>query len=514
MKNSQELDISHILNGIYRRKDLVIAVFFVVLGLAVCLAMSLSDVYRSSTLIMITPQSLPSNYVASTVTSTIQQRMQAIAEQILGRTSLETIIHEFNLFPYDTSPASIDRQVARLRSRITLNTNRNDSFSLSFDAEGPDKAMQVTRRLASLFIEASVKVREQQAAGTTGFINAEADRLRKELEEQEIEVNKFKAQNSFELPDQLDSNLRLLDQHRRELESGLLRISSLQERKAALEKQIVESELLAGDLLMVGSIGGEGTGQAMATGVGRNRELELLLRKYSEKHPDVVRLKQEIQAAEGTASVQQPKKSEPQSNNTTALSLKSIVATQIDDLKAEMAAVQSKNNNLRTQISVLHARVENTPLRALELSKISRGYDITLRKYQDLLAKSLESELSANMERKQKGEQFQIADPANLPLQPVAPNRPRILLIGLLLALGGGVGAAFLFEIMDASIKNNDDIESCGNANLLGVLPVVATARLLLEQRRARAMLVLFSVGALATGLVLIRTFSKLLPPM
>ena len=59
----------------------------------------------------------------------------------------------------------------------------------------------------------------------------------------------------------------------------------------------------------------------------------------------------------------------------------------------------------------------------LELSKISRGYDITLKKYQDLLAKSLESELAENMEKKQKGEQFQILDPANFPVKPIRPNR-------------------------------------------------------------------------------------------
>lgn len=511
MNKSQEFDVSQILNAIYRRKDIAIATFFVVLALAVYLAMILPNVYRSSTLILVTSQRLPSNYVAPTVTSAIEQRMQAAAQQILGRTILETIIHEFNLFPVETSPVGIDGQVEKLRKRIMLTINRNDTFALSFDAETPDRAMQVTSRLASLFIETNLKARAQQAAGTRSFINTETDRLRKELEEQEVEVNKFKAQYRFELPEQLDANLRVLDQYRRELESGLLRLSSVQERKAALEKQMVESDLLEGELLMLGGIGGGRSGQTSAMGAVRNRELEALLRQYSEKHPDVVRLKREIQAAEAVVPAQEPKKSESPSNKT-AISVKTIVASQIEDFKAEIAAIQTKNNNLRSQISLLQTRVENTSLRAIDQSKITRNYDITLRKYQDLLAKGLESELSENMERKQKGELFQIVDPANFPQQPVAPNRPRVLLIGLLLALGGGVGVAFLLDNLDTSIKTNDDFESFANVTLLGVLPAMVTRGLLLEQRRARAMLVLFSFGALAAGLVLIRSFGALLP--
>src|SRR3970040_897262 len=103
MKKSEEFNVSQILNAIYRRKDIAIAIFFVVLPLAVYLAMSLPNVYRSSTMILVTPQKLPSNYVSSTVTSSIEQRMQAVAQQILGRTILETVIHEFKLFPDETS---------------------------------------------------------------------------------------------------------------------------------------------------------------------------------------------------------------------------------------------------------------------------------------------------------------------------------------------------------------------------------------------------------------------------
>ena len=84
--------------------------------------------------------------------------------------------------------------------------------------------------------------------GTKSFITAEAERLRKELEEQELVVNQYKATNRFELPEQLDSNLRSLEQLRRTLESSSQRLAALQERKGILQKQVVESDILGVDL--------------------------------------------------------------------------------------------------------------------------------------------------------------------------------------------------------------------------------------------------------------------------
>ena len=124
--------------------------------------------------------------------------------------------------------------------------------------------------------------------------------------------------------------------------------------------------------------------------------------------------------------------------------VKRVLQTQITDIDSEIKALHAQSEGIRSQIGLLQARVDNTPVRALELSKISRGYDITLRKYQDLLAKSLESELAENMEKKQKGEQFQILDPANFPVKPARPNRLLIILMGFIAGLAGGIGLAIL----------------------------------------------------------------------
>ena len=507
MKSSQEFDLSQILNTIYRRKDIVIAIFLVIAALTSYLAVSLPNIYRSSTLILITPQRLPSNYVASTVTSTIDQRMLAMTQQILSRTSLEKIIRALNIFSNNGSEKGMDGRVNQLRKIINIENNRNDTFKLSFDHESPQTAMEVTARLASLFIDENVRSREQQAAGTTAFMNTEVERLRKELEEQESIVNQYKSQHRRDLPEQLDANLRTLEQMGRELESGMLRLTSLEERKAIIEQTRIATALTSD---------GSGAARSILSRAGidsRKRELELLRTRDSDKHPDVVRLKQEIENApvEETSQIAGGEVAGRSNLDSGDSSQAQFAHIQNNVVASEITLLRQRNKKLQSEIAAYQDRVNTTPIRALELSKITRNYDITLNKFRELLSKEFDSQLSENMERKQKGEQFQVVDPASLPESPVAPNRPRILLVGLVLGLAAALGAAFLIENLDNSIRGNEDLDGFTDLPLLAMLPVVPSRGNILELRQARIMLLLYSSGALTLGFFLIRLFGPML---
>jgi polysaccharide chain length determinant protein (PEP-CTERM system associated) len=501
-----------ILSSIYRRKGLVVSVFIVVSSLAVYLATILPDVYRSSTLIRFNQPRVPTALVGSTVTHRrdIRERLQSTIQEFLSKNQLERTVKEFDRIPSNTT-VPLRVSVGELRKSTTVEYRREPNvFELSFESTNPEKAKQVTSYLASLFIEQNLRVREHRAQETKTFVNAEAERLRKELEEQEGVVNRYKAAKRFELPDQLDTNLRSLEQLRRELEANNLRLAALQERKGVLQKQTVESDIRT-DLLPAVSFTGEVNGPTQIIQIDmKKKELDSLLQRYSSKHPDVVRLQREIQALEGESRDASPTKSVNYTKVSSGNPLKQVLQTQIADIDLEVQALRSQNETVRNQINVLQIRVDNTPIRAIELSKISRGYEITLRKYQDLLARGLESEVSESVEKQQKGEQFQVVEPANFPARPVRPNRLVIVLVGLAVGLIGGVGLAFLSETMDTSFKKSDEINAFVNVPLLATLPALMTRGSVLEHRRAQGFLVLASIGSLAVGVVCVRLFGPL----
>lgn len=501
-----DFDISKLLNTLNRRKGLIVSIFVVVSSLAGYLAAVLPNVYQSSALILVTPQRVPTSFVASTVTIDLRERMQSITQEIMSRTQLEKIVQEFNLY---LKVVTLEDRINVLRKSIRIESRRNNVFELSFESEDPEKAKEVTSRLGSLFIEQNLNAREQQAQGTKSFINAETERLRKDLEEQEAVVTKYKAAHGYELPDQLDTNLRTLEQLRRGLESNNQRLSALQERRAVLQKQNVEADIpkmdsLAGPL----SVPVNAVPQSVQLEM-KKKELDSLLQRYSNKHPDVIRAKKEIQALENDS--RDTNSSQPNSSRVSNISpVKQVLQTQITDVDSEIKALHAQSDGIRSQIGLLQARVDNTPVRALELAKISRGYDITLRKYQDLLAKSLESELAENMEKKQKGEQFQILDPANFPIKPARPNRGLIILMGFIVGLAGGIGLAICWDNLDSSFRKSEEINAYVNVPLLATIPALVTRGSVLEQRRAHGLLVLASIATMAVGIVCVRILAPI----
>jgi len=495
---------NRIRNILYRRKTLVFSVALAVFSLAAYLALSLPNIYRSSALLLGSPQRLPPSYVTSTLTQTGQERIYGITQQILSRTNLEKIVKQFSL--YSTARwVTMEDRVEELRKKIRINAQTDQSssrrenpqssvaFALSFDAEAPEKATSVTARLAALFIDENIRLREQEATGTTSFINTEAERIRKDLEQQETEVNRYKAQHRFELQEQLDANIKTLEQLRLELQNNTLLLASLQDRRGALEKQLVEVESALRREAMGNDRLEPGQPQSLD---GKKALLRTLINQFTEKHPDVIRLKKEIQALEAEASPEELAAPAIPSNP-----VSDTLRRQIGEVQIEIPALATKIQGLRADIASYQQRVDNTPLREIEFSKISRNYQITLKKYQDMLAKTLESQLSENMEKQQKGEQFQILDPASVPQKPLFPNRPLILILGLGGGLTAGLLLALYLENSDSSIKKGDTIQ---NVPLLAMLPQIASRSTVLEQRRAQGFLVLASMSSIVIGILII----------
>jgi len=411
MDEGSTLNLAKILDIARRRWDLIVATFIVVFFCSFYLALALPNIYRSSSVILFTPQELPRSYVESTINLPMEDRLKSVTRDILRRTRLEKIVRKFKLYASNGQGGlSMKERVGRLRKNIVIEPDKEDEnlFELSFESRNPLIAQEVAGILASAFMGETLKLREERAVGATAFMKAETERLRKKVEIQEATVNRYQAKYRYELPAQLQVNLSTLEQLRRELQSDLLRLSGLQDRRATVQKQLVEAKQGGQGLRGAQIAGGGATSPQLQQLENMRTELEALRSRYSDRHPDVIRLKREIEMAGVSAGA-----IVSGSNGVGAIAsaVEQILLKQGQELGAEIRALQRSNDMLRKKIAVYQARVDNTPTRAIELSKIARTYDITLNKYQDLLGKTFDSQLSENMERQQKAKTFQLVGP-------------------------------------------------------------------------------------------------------
>ena len=135
----------------------------------------------------------------------------------------------------------VEDKIASMRKRIKVNLTRvrgsSDAFSISFQGKYPEKVMKVANALATYFIDQNLKVREAQAVGTSSFLENELDVKKKELEQLEENLKQYRLKYMGELPEQLETNLRILDRIQNQINKKQEAVASIRNNMVILNNQ-------------------------------------------------------------------------------------------------------------------------------------------------------------------------------------------------------------------------------------------------------------------------------------
>ena len=458
---------------------IIIPVIVVMIG-AVLYAYTSPKLYRSATLILVTPQKVPEAFVRPTVTSTIGERLQSIGQEIMSRTRLEQIISELKLYQDEARSSSLEGIVELMRKDIEVKIKGKEGyFTISYIGKDPKVVTVVTNKLASLFIEENLKLREQQAQGTSEFLSTELEATKAKLEEQEKMVARFRTQFMGELPEQREANLRVLEQLQLQYQRIGDSLRAAQDRRLIIQKQLSDLELV---------IASEESARGTSSLTGRNRssqetqleqfrnQLSDLQTKYTEKHPDILIVRKRIAELEAEIEKSKLEKEKGLKEGGQSLSVDPRYRETKDRLmitEREIERLREEDVKVRAQMAKYSERVEKTFAREQDMTLLTRDYQNVKETYQTLLKKSQEAQQAENLERRQKGEQFKVIDPARIPGSPFEPDIPKILLFGLLLGLGSGLGLTFLREQMDRSFRDAEDLETTLGFKVIGNIPKI-----------------------------------------
>src|SRR5215475_9526880 len=181
----------------------------------------LPKMYVSDTLILIRPRDVPNDFVKDLIAGTTQERLSAIEQRVLSRTNLVPILQEFGDDLTEYRQLNMDEKVEKLRGAIQVNFDVDKRmggaplpvtyFHVSYQNHNPELAQKIAKKLSSLFIEQDNRAREDQVFGTTEFLNGELEKVGEQLKDSETKLKQLKEHRRYELPDQLEPNLRTLD---------------------------------------------------------------------------------------------------------------------------------------------------------------------------------------------------------------------------------------------------------------------------------------------------------------
>lgn len=453
----------------------IASIVFATAGLAASLV--LPKKYTSSTLVLIERPAVPTDLIRPVVTDDLNQRMASMKAQILSRSRLETIINKFNLYPQLRAKSHMEDLVEKLKTTVSVelieplagSENREPpGFNVSVTFDNPQLAQQICQEVSSMFMEQNAIIRVEKSDEATKFLTQQVDEAKQKLDEQDKKLAQFKTEHPFVLPDQQQTNLGLLNGLNTQLDATNQAMTRAQEDKALNETLLGQQEA-NWKASQIGEKNPETQEQELTN---LQDQLAILLTKYTPEHPDVVKVKAQIEDLKRRMAIAPANK--PAANSQNALreppSIQQLRA-KIKQDELNISDLMKRQVLIQDQIRSVQARLQASPVIEQQLKELSRSYQTASEMYAELLKKRDNAAMATVLEHQQQGENFKVQDAPSLPSSPSFPKKSMFVGGGF----GGGLvlsmGILYLLALTDKALYTERDVEICLNLPVLAAVP-------------------------------------------
>ena len=398
-------------------------------AIALVASLVLPKKYTSQTMVLVDQPTVGADYVRPVVTEDLNHRLVSMQEQILSRTRLQPIIEKFGLYPRDRDRTHIDELVERLRTAVMIKpmapTPGTDSrqlpgFHVEVTFADPRTAQQICTEITSMILAQNSVDRQKQVKVTTDFLSQQLEEAKQGLDAQDAKLAQFKRQYLGALPEEEQTNLSILMGTNAQLEANTQALSRAQQDKAFTESVLSQQEAN-----WKASQTGQNPDTAEQQLSALQDQLTSLLSRYTPEHPDVIKLKSQIEKLKRQQAAQD---SDAPANGTSQPPTRE--PAQIQQLRAKLRQdeisitdLTHRQSQIQEQIRQLQGRVQASPVVEQQFKELTRNYQTALDFYNDLLKKRQNAGVAGDLESQQQSEQFRVYDPPSLPDQPSFPKK-------------------------------------------------------------------------------------------
>ena len=501
------------LTAIERRRGLLFGIALPIVALALLLAVALPDVYRSAALIEVDIEHAHEGEAgvvsAPGEPSYVDQYVTSLKGTVLSDDRLRPLLKRYHLYPklenheaqalqklrrdigveIVTAPI-LDPKSGREREIVT-------AFTLSYDSRKPEKAQQVARWLVDEFMAQNRQHRRGRAASAAEFFAAEAERLRTQVAQLEGKLADFKNENFGRLPELTQLNMTMMDRTERDLEQMQMQMRTLQQERVFLTAQLQQANTSNPDSGSIRQFEAEYQRRAAtydeshpdmislrrqidilkqggAAGAGATLQQQLdaersvlaeARQRYSADHPDVKRITRNIEALQARIAAGEGSGTSFASSTPMAMQLQ----TQVNAIDTQIAGLQARSAELRGKLGGLEQQIASTPQVEREYQKVTRDLTIARAKYEQLLNRQMDAEVSEAAIAGGRADEFRVVQDPLLPTEPAKPQRAVIAVVGMILALIIALTGTVAREALDQTVRGGRDVR-----DLLSVAPLVA----------------------------------------
>jgi polysaccharide chain length determinant protein (PEP-CTERM system associated) len=494
----------------FRWPGLVVAWVTAVVG--VVAVWKIPDQYEATARIFVDTDSILKPLMSGlAVQPNVEQQIGMLSRTLISRPNIEKLIRMADLDLKRAAKGDQEALIEKLTKGIEIRTaGGNNLYTLGFRDSEQDRAKRVIQSLVSIFVESGLGASRKDTDSAKTFLNEQIKTFEAKLEESEARLKEFRLRNIGTQSDGKDVAQRLSEL------SGLLDAARLQLREAenardaakqqlALERGQAGGSMVTQSLLQESSIS-VSTPELDSRIDGHKKNLDALLQRFTDQHPDVVSTRRLIQDLE----VQ--KKKEMQELRRAALATaaangpsmgagSSLAAQELSRVLAgsevQVAALKARVSEYASRLAQARESLKTAPQVEAEAAQLNRDYAITKKNYEDLVGRRQSAVMSGDLDVASGVAEFRLIDPPRVAPKPVSPNRPLLLPLVLVASLALGLFFAFAASQMRPTFANAEDLRQKTGLPLLGVVTLLTS-----EHDRRSDRISLFRFVAASGGLV------------
>ena len=515
-----------ILRGMWKYRWPALLTSWVVAIVGVVVVFKIPDQYEASARIYVDTQSILKPLMAGlTVQPNVEQQISMLSRTLISRPNVEKLIRMADMDLKAASKSEQEALIERLTREIQIrNTGRDNLYSLAFKDSDQEKAKRVIQSLVSIFVESSLGASRKDTDSAKTFLNEQIKQYEAKLEESEARVKEFRLRNlELQGPDGKDAASRV-GEMARQLEQAKLELREAENARDAAKAQLAAEKgqgasLATQSLLQESSIS-VATPEIDARIDALKRNLDGLLQRYTEQHPDIVatrRLLKDLEeqkrkevaelrkAAMATAAATTP---QAQATSLAAQELNRMLAAS----EVQVAALKARVAEFTNRYNVARAALKTAPQIEAEAAQLNRDYAIIKKNYEDLVARRQAAVMSGELDVASGVADFRLIDPPRVTPKPVSPNRLALLPLALVAAIGAGLAVAFVASQLRPVFSDASDLRQKTGLPILGVVSIAMGDT---ERRAERRNLIQFYgasaglIGVFVVGLVAMAFVSR-----
>lgn len=475
MKDIGSGDIRKYWQVIKGRKYIFILVSLVVMSVIVWGSFFLSKKYQASSTVFIERNIISSLVRGMVLTPSVKNSLRVLTYTMNSREMLLKVIRALDLDAKLTNQKDMESVITDFQNNTGINIKGSDLFIVSYVGKEPKLVRDYVNTLVSIYIEENTSAKREGTYSANKFLTEQIGHYKGKLNEAEEKLSKFRIEKElFYAADEktiIESIKRL---------SGVAGNTEMQIKEYVARKEKIQQQLSGEEPLTLAIVDNEGGGNKNIQFrlMKLEKNLPVLLIKYTEKYPEVLRIKAEIEHL---------KKQIEDGNHEEIVDDDIVSGTSImnpmyqklkeDSMKmaSEIDSLKVKRSSLNDSIKKLESDLKNMPADEKILTDMMRERNTYRRIYENLLGRVGKAEVSKQMELEDKGTNFRIVDRAVMPLNPVSPDRIKMILLGILAGIAAGVGVVLLLEHFDNSIKDVDTLNTEFKYPVFAVIPRIVT---------------------------------------